>query len=289
MFELPLILVTGADGQLGYDTAALAQEDGFQIVALSHAGLDICDPAAVAAALAEHRPAYVVNAVAGFDDGNLAVNSTGAAVLAQACADAGIALVQVSCAEVFDGLDEAPYSEEYHPAPVSAYGSSKAAGEEAVRAVLPRHVILRTGWLFSARGDNIVRQLLEQARRQEEVEVCDLLMGSPTATMDLARVVLAIIKQLDSGSEGWGTYHYAGGEPISWFGFCEAVIAAARQYEDLRLERLLPVQRAPAGWRAMPLNTQLDCSRIRGTFGVHQRTWRTGLMQAMRTLHAWDS
>ena len=276
-------MITGADGQLGYETAALAQEDGFTVVALNRHGLDLCSSAQIAAVLATHRPAYVINAAAGFSD-DLAVNDVGAGLLAQACAAAGIALVHISCAEVFDGLEETPYNEEYQPAPISAYGRSKATGEALVRRHLPRHVILRTGWLFSARGDSVVRRLLDQARQQTAMEVSDLLIGSPTAAADLARVILAVIKQLDCGGDGWGTYHYAGAEPISWFGFCEAVIAAARQYEDLALERLQPVSRAPLGWRDLPLNTRLDCSRIRGTFGIHQRAWRTGLMQAVRTL-----
>ena len=278
-------MITGADGQLGYETAALAQEDGFTVVALDRQRLDLHSSQQIDAALATYRPAYVVNAAATFDD-DLALNETGVGRLAEACAKAGVVLIHTSCAEVFDGRFEQPYDEAFQSDPVSTYGRSKAAGEALVRQLLPRHIILRTGWLFSARGGSIVRRLLERARRRDSIEVFDLLLGSPTAATDLARVILAIIKQLDSGSEAWGTYHYAGSESISWFGFCEAVIAAARQYEDLALERLLPVQSPPPGWRQMPLNTCLDCSRIRSTFGIHQRTWRSGLMQAVRVLHS---
>lgn len=285
MFDLPVILIAGADGQLGYEAAALAQDEGFTVVALGHQALDLCSAEQVAAALALHRPSYVINAAVSYE-GDLGVNDLGAGLLAQACAEANVVLVHLSCAEVFDGLEDAPYNEEYQPIPVSDYGRSKVLGEEAVRRHLARHIILRSGWLFSARGDNVVRRLLDRARQNQSLEVTDQLTGSPTAAADLARVILAIIKQLDCGCEGWGTYHYGGSEPISWFGFCEAVIAAARQYEDLPLAALTPVPHTPAGWRVMPLNSRLDCSRIRSAFGIHQRTWRSGLMQAVRTLNS---
>lgn len=293
MFLLPKILVTGAQGQLGYELVAYAQEDGFDVTAFPREGLDICDPAAVAEALDHYCPAFVVNAAAvipleDVDDALLAVNDRGAAVLALACAERNIALIHLSCAEVFDGRREGGYREEDPVAPLSAYARSKWRGEEAVRETLERHIILRTGWLFSARGQSFVRRLVEQGRENTVVPVSDGMQGCPTAADDLGRVVVAMIKQLHVGADAWGTYHYVAGDSISWFGFAEAIIAAARQYEDLQLEILEPVPQSQMARRARPVNSVLDCGRILNTFGVHQRPWRAGLMKMIRTLYSFS-
>lgn len=293
MFELPSLLIVGAKGQLGYEVEALALEEGFDVTAMDRKSLDILDPQAVAAALDQHRPDFVINAAAVInspeqDQPAFAVNTRGAAILAESCQRYGAAMVHLSCAEIFgDDADQLLRQESDSAAPLSPYGKSKLRGEELVRAALPRHLIIRTGWLFSARGDSFVRELLEQARHHKSYQVADGLMGTPTSATDLSRVILAVIKQLDCGADGWGTYHYSASESISWSGFAEAIVAAARQYEELSLEDLqvCPQQQLPG--RTMPSNTQLDCSRIMDVFGVHQRTWRTGLMQVIQGHYSW--
>lgn len=294
MFELPKILVTGAEGQLGYELVATAQDQGFDVVGCCHQTLDISDPAAVQEALQAHQPAYIINA-AGCSKNLLtpgprdfAVNRTGPGILAAACRELDIALIQLSCASVFDGAADEPYTEEYQPNPQTQYGLSLYDGEQQVRAMLPRHVILRTGWLFSARGDSVVRQLLEQARTERSIQVADHIIGAPTSAADLSRVIMALIKQFDCGVDSWGTYHYCATETVTWFGFCEAVIAAARQYEDLALETLETLSPAEFSEADYPAYSVLDCSRILRDFGVHQRTWRTGLVKVIRTLHNWS-
>ncbi|WP_165840158.1 SDR family oxidoreductase [Motiliproteus coralliicola] len=293
MFDLPSLLIVGAKGQLGYEVEALAREEGFSVTALDRKSLDILDPQAVEKSLAEFRPDFVINAAAVInpaeqDPPAFAANTRGAAILAESCHKYGVALVHVSCAEVFgDEADQLLRQETDKAVPVSPYGKSKLRGEELVRAALTRHLIIRTGWLFSARGDSFVRELLEQARQQRCFQVADGLMGVPTSAADLARVILAVIKQLDSGADSWGTYHYCAAEALSWAGFAEAIVAAARQYEELCLEELqtCPQQQLPG--RTLPANTQLDCSLIMDTFGVHQRTWRTGLMQVIQGYYSW--
>ncbi len=292
MFKLPTLLITGADGQLGYELAAVAQEDGFNVVALTHEQLDVTDLDAVVSSLTEHNPDYVVNAAGQIipQDVQLqvdfSVNTIGPEVLAKACVKTNCALIHLSCTDVFDGELETAYQENQKQNPISAYGDSIIQGERAIRQFLPRHLIVRTGWVFSGRGSCPVRSLLEHARRQPEVEVADGLNGCPTAASDVARVVLALVKQFDCGIDNWGTYHYCSSEPISWFGFCEAVIAAARQYENLALTNLVMVPNEQLLGFARPANAVLDCSAVLRNFGVHQRAWRMGLMQVMRTLYA---
>ncbi len=292
LFELPTLLITGAQGQLGYELEALAREEGFDVVALDAKQLDICDAAGVRAALKEHRPRFLINAAAVLNaeeesSAGYAVNTRGAAILAESCAEAGCAMVHVSCAEVFSDQAVAVYSEEDDVAPLSQYGKSKLRSEELVRAALSEHIIVRTGWLFSSRGNSFVRELLEQARHQVEISVADDLQGTPTSAADLARVILAMIKQLDCGSGSWGTYHYCAAESISWFGFVEAIVAAARQYEEIPLDRLIAVPQSELRMRQQPANSCLDCDKILSTFGIHQRTWRSGLMQVIRSYYSW--
>lgn len=291
MFELPTLLITGADGQLGYELVAHAREEGFTVVACNHNELDVTDAAAVLACFEQEKPAYVINCAGQIlpdtfeQPVDFSVNRRGPEVLAKACHQLDIALIQLSCADVFDGTESSPYSEQHAVAAVSAYGESLIDGERAVRQFLAKHLILRTGWVFSARGHCPVRRLLEKARQQSLVEVADGLQGSPTAAVDVARVVLALIKQFDCGIENWGVYHYVSSEPISWFGFCEAVIAAARQYEDLELDELVLVPHEQFNGYARPANSVLDCRHILRHFGVHQRSWRTGLMQVVRSFY----
>ncbi|MEH6650355.1 MAG: sugar nucleotide-binding protein [Motiliproteus sp.] len=294
MFELPSILIAGAQGQLGYELEALAREEGFSVTALDSEQLDILDRAAVRTAIDQYRPDFVVNAATVIQakeetSAGYTVNSRGAAILAECCADAACALVHVSCAEVFSDRSAGPYTEETETGPISTYAKSKLRGEELVRLALPQHVIIRTGWLFSARGSSFVRELLEQARDQVEIEVAEGLLGAPTSAADLARVILAMMKQLHSGAPCWGTYHYSAAESISWFGFAEAIVAAARQYEDIALERLIAVSQSRLSMRPRPGNSRLDCDKILANFGIHQRTWRSGLMQVVRSYYSWTA
>ncbi len=291
MFTLPALLIVGAQGQLGYEVDALAREQGFAVTALDAGQLDILDPAAVVAALAKYQPKFLINAAATLCtqeqvSAAFAVNTRGAAILAESCRAAGCAMIHLSCAEVFSGDLVEPYEEDHPPSPQAAYAKSKLRGEELVRAALPRHIILRTGWLFSTRPGSFVRELLEQARQQDEINVVDGLVGNPTPAADVARVILAMIKQLDTGAQCWGTYHYASSESIGWFGFAESIIAAARQYADLPLERLQAMPQGQLLLHQRPVNSRLNCDKILSVFGIHQRPWRSGLMQVVRNYYS---
>ena len=221
-------LVTGAGGMLGRDLTGLLAVRGEQATFLTRHDLDITDAAAVAAAVEAAKPDVVVNCAAWtavddaetHEDAALAVNGHGAAHLAAACADQGATLVQVSTDYVFDGAARSPYSEDALPAPRTAYGRTKLAGERAVRGALPGSgYIVRTAWLYGAHGPNFVRTMIRLARSGTIPAVVDDQHGQPTWSVDVARQILALI----SGGAPAGIYHATSSGQTTWFGLATEV------------------------------------------------------------------
>lgn len=218
-------LITGAAGLLGRDLAEVLA--GWEVTRAGRAELDITDPAAVAAAVSGHQ--VVVNCAAwtdvdraeGREADAFAVNALGAALLARACARTGARLVQLSTDYVFSGDESVrPYSVNASPAPLSAYGRSKLAGEWAVRAELPgRCWILRTAWLYGRHGTNFVRTMARLERERAEVEVVADQHGQPTWTRDLAERIVAMV---DADCPA-GTYHATAAGNTTWYGLARAV------------------------------------------------------------------
>ncbi len=287
------VLVFGGDGQLGHELHRLDGRAGHAVVALAGHEVDITRPAEVAAAVREAACEVVVNAAAytavdraeGEADLAFSVNREGARNLAAACRAAGAALVQISTDYVFDGTKQGAYSEDDPVAPLGVYGASKAAGEQAVRETLERHVIVRTSWLFGASGHNFVKTMLRLAGERDELRVVADQIGCPTPAADLAAAILGIAPLLGPGR--WGTYHYCGAGRTTWFGFAEEVFAARARLSGAPAPRLCPVATAqlptPA---ARPANSELDCARFVATFGLSPRPWRHGLVRVLRELLA---
>lgn len=229
------VLVTGAGGQLGLDLL-----DAFadvEVVGLTRTALDVADPAAVAASVAEVAPDVVVNAAAWTgvdaceDDEDRAhrVNALGPWWLAQACARHDATLVQLSTDYVFSGPaplgpdDEPRGWTEFDPiSPANAYGRSKAAGDALVREALDRHHIIRTAWVNGARGSNFVTTMLRLGRERGQVSVVTDQVGSPSFTRDLAVAVREVVE-----AELYGTVNRTGVGQCSWFELAEAVFELA--------------------------------------------------------------
>ncbi|PYY50066.1 dTDP-4-dehydrorhamnose reductase [Curtobacterium sp. MCBD17_023] len=234
-------LITGAAGMLGQDLQqALAGRD---VTALSRAHLDITDQDAVAAAVAGHD--VVVNAAAytkvddaeSHEDDAFAVNARGPAVLATAAVAAGARLVQVSTDYVFDGTGTSPYAEDEPTRPIGAYGRTKAAGEDAVRAIAPdSSYIVRAAWLYGAGGPNFAKTMVRLAASHDTVSVVTDQVGQPTWTGDLARQIVAM---LDVEAPA-GVYHGTNSGQASWFDFTRAIFAGT----GLDPERVLPTDSA---------------------------------------------
>ena len=221
-------LVTGAAGMLGRDLTALLANRGEDVTALTRADLDITNPAAAVRAVTAAKPDVVVNcaawtAVDAAEDHEaeaLAVNGHGAANLAAACAEAGAVLVHPSTDYVFDGHASSPYGETAPTAPAGAYGRTKLAGEQQVRAALPgASYIVRTAWLYGAHGKNFVKTMLRLAGSGTAPGVVADQHGQPTWTADVAEKIWALVDQ----SAPPGIYHATSSGQTTWFGFAEEI------------------------------------------------------------------
>jgi dTDP-4-dehydrorhamnose reductase len=277
--------ILGAHGQVGRALAALARQKSIPYRALARAECDITDPLAVRHAVAESRivvncAAYtVVDQAESDQDAAYRVNSLGAENVAAACAEAGIPLVHLSTDYVFDGESSRPAKEDDPPRPVNVYGRSKLGGEEKVRERLACHIILRTSWIFSAHGQNFVKTILRLAGSQPELRVVDDQIGGPTAAADLAQAIIRMVRACERpGFPHWGTYHFSGAPPVSWYDFARAIVAGrGTVVVPVATKDFLTAARRPP-------NSVLDCSRILRAFGLGQPDWRAALADVREEL-----
>jgi dTDP-4-dehydrorhamnose reductase len=221
-------LVTGAGGMLGTDLAAALTSRAEPVTGMDRASLDVTDATAVTDAIASCRPDVVVNCAAwtAVDDAEaseaqaLAVNAGGAANLAAACADLGVRLVQVSTDYVFAGDAGRPYAEDDVPAPRTAYGRTKLAGERAVLGRLPGSAyVIRTAWLYGAHGTNFVRTMIKLEGQRPTVDVVNDQHGQPTWTVDVAWQIIALVHSTAAP----GIYHATSSGQTSWYGLAREI------------------------------------------------------------------
>jgi dTDP-4-dehydrorhamnose reductase len=289
-----VILVFGANGQLGQELTRLAAARGTPMHALAHGEADIADSSAVAAALARWKPELLVNAAA-YTKVDLAEtsieearkgNEIGPGVLAGACAAAGIPLVHVSTDYVFDGSKPDPYRETDPVCPISTYGRTKVAGEEAVRATLRHHVILRTAWVYSDFGHNFLKTILRLAETRNELRIVADQHGSPTSAREIAEAILHLAPLLLRDQSLSGIYHFTAEGFTTWHGFASRVVEIAAPMTG-RSPRVMPIQTADYPTPAKrPANSRLDCGLFIRTFGFTPRHWTESVDATTQTLVA---
>jgi dTDP-4-dehydrorhamnose reductase len=225
------VLVTGAAGMLGRDVMLAAGNAGHDVVGFGRAELDITDPVGLAKKFDLERPDIVINCAAWTDvDGAeaaeqeaFAVNGAGAGNVAAAAAEVGASVVYVSSDYIFDGLKGAPYVESDQVAPLSAYGRTKLAGEEATVAANKRHFVVRSAWLFGIGGPNFVETMLRLAGSGNEVLVVRDQVGSPTYTWHLAYGIVRLIEGIE-----FGIHHMAAAGQCSWYEFAREIFEQAK-------------------------------------------------------------
>ncbi|MFP3979490.1 SDR family oxidoreductase [Marinobacter sp. KMM 10035] len=195
--------------------------------------------------------------------------------IAEYARDKGMALFQLSSCYVFDGRKQSGYIASNPGQPVNELGNWQWECEQALRTLLPRHIILRTGWSLG----RFIRKVQASTAANETLTLPGRCVGQPVSVQDLARVMTAVIQQLDCGAEVWGTYQYAGAEEISLYELGLAIAGLPGIPEDIHVVDDMPL------WGALePPNTTLICTKIRNTFGIKQQPWRSGLANELTML-----
>jgi dTDP-4-dehydrorhamnose reductase len=282
------VFVAGCQGMLARDLLPRLRTAGLGVHGFDLPELDITRYQETIELLREVGPGLVINCAAytAVDKAEsepqqaFAVNRDGPANLAAACADLVIPLIHISTDYVFDGRSNRPYEEDDSTNPLGVYGQSKWEGEETVRSTLPEHLIVRTSWLFGVNGNNFVKTILRLARERSELKVVADQHGCPTWTGHLAGALVALATKVEEDrlAVPWGTYHYRGVDPTTWYGFACSVVELGRAREALRAEtvRPIPTEEFPTPARR-PKWSVLHCGRIQRAFGLGPEQWKSGL------------
>ena len=287
------MLVFGAGGQVGRELVALAAVRGADAIGLTREDADITSAASVANVVDRVKPRLIVNCAAytAVDRAETepevanAVNATGAGVLAQAAADAGIPIIHLSTDYVFDGTKVGAYREDDPIGPMGVYGRTKAEGEARVRRA-PRHVILRTSWVYGIYGSNFLKTMLRLASERDHLRVVADQHGCPTATRDIAGAILVVDRKLAADASLSGTFHFAGHGATTWHAFAEAIVAAQSEQTG-KLPAVDPIGTADYPTPARrPANSELDSSLFAQTFGYQAQAWSVRVEEVVKLLLA---
>ncbi len=287
------ILLLGCNGQVGWELQrALAPLGDVIACDFDTAGdrrADFTQPQTLPALFARVAPQLVVNAAAhtavdraeSEPDVAQTINATAPAVLARECARAAVPIVHYGTDYVFDGSGDAPRDEDAATAPLSVYGRSKRDGEQAIRESGAAHLILRTSWVYAARGGNFVRTMLRLAAERETLSVVDDQVGAPTGAELLADVTAHVVRRLLADSRVGGTYHCTAAGETSWCGYARFVVGWAQAHGHALkagADAIRPVATADYPTPAQrPLNSRLDTSRLQRTFGLTLPPWQRGV------------
>jgi dTDP-4-dehydrorhamnose reductase len=289
-------LVIGRSGQLALSLAERAKAEGRPLVLVGRPDVDLEDPATLRHAVLSSGSGIVINAAAytavdqaeDEPDRAWAQNVEGPRILAEVVRDVGARLIHVSTDYVFDGSGEEPRREADPTGPAGTYGRTKLAGEEAIRAVLPGHAIVRTAWVYSPFGRNFVKTMLDLARTRPGLRVVGDQVGNPTSALDLADGLLALVRAWEREPDlGAGTtYHLAGTGSTSWAEFAREIfeLSAERDGPSAEVQAI-----ATADWPAKaprPLNGRLDSTLFAETFGYRAPPWRESLALVVERLLA---
>lgn len=277
------LLVFGKTGQVARELQRLAPDATY----LGREEADLTDPATCAAAIAATDAEAIINAAAwtAVDKAETeeatatVVNGEAPTAMAHAAAAKGIPFLHISTDYVFDGAGNQPFAPDHPTAPQNAYGRSKLAGEQGIRAAGGPHLILRTSWVVSAHGANFVKTMLRLGAERETLSVVADQIGGPTPAADIARALLSAATAMQQGEPG-GTHHFSGLPDTSWADFARAIMAEAglpcRITDITSADYPTPARR--------PLNSRLDCRALTTAFGIPRPDWRVGLTAIVKEL-----
>jgi dTDP-4-dehydrorhamnose reductase len=276
-------LVTGGGGMVGHDVFAALESRGETVLPLTKSELDITDGAAVREAVSRAKPDIIVNCAAytkvddaeANEDLATAINGSAVEFLADAANDAGALLVQLSTDFVFDGSKRTPYEINDVPAPLSAYGRSKLAGEQAA-SLARKHIVLRTAWLFGVHGPNFVEAIRNQIRKgTNPLRVVDDQRGRPTYTPHLADAIVRLAQRAHGDENARGIVHYADEPECTWFDFARAIVGEQTTVTPVSSGAFLRPAKRPA-------YSVLSTERYERITGVEPESWEEGLREYLK-------
>jgi dTDP-4-dehydrorhamnose reductase len=302
------ILVTGKDGQIGWELArALQALPDAEIIMAGRDELDLGQPDAIRRVIGEARPSIVINAAAythvdrAEDETPTAlyINGVAPGIIAEETKRIGALLIHYSTDYVFDGIRHEPYSEADPPSPINQYGWSKLAGERAVAAAGGRHLILRTSWVYGGRGRNFMLTILRMAQESHELRIVDDQIGVPNWSRSIAKTTVRIIEriaELPRNDEPSGIFHLSATGETSWCGFARAILdacgtpgeqpeAPGAPSENDGAVQITPIASSEYPTRARrPAYSVLSNRKLAATFGIEIPHWRTHIADALKTI-----
>ncbi len=287
MPQKPVVLVSGKNGQLGFELMQLAARyPGLELVFADRSTLDITQAASIKAAFEKYQPAFFVNCAAytavdkaeSDQPAALAANAEAVGIIAQYCEQFHTTLIQVSTDYVFNGNGTSPYLPDDSTDPVNYYGYTKWLGEQLALKNCSRTVIIRTSWVYSSHGHNFVKTMLRLMKERTDINVVSDQVGSPTYAADLAEAILDIISQ--EKKTRTGIYHYSNEGVISWFDFASAI----REYAGLSCQvHPIPTSAYPTPAKR-PAYSVMDKQKIVQDFQVSLKDWKERLQACMALL-----
>ncbi|WP_405119316.1 dTDP-4-dehydrorhamnose reductase [Pseudomonas leptonychotis] len=285
------ILLLGQHGQVSQELQR-ALHGADELTVLGREQLDLAQPELIRQHVQRLRPELIINAAAhtAVDQAEseqelaFAINATGPGILAEEAAALGAPLIHYSTDYVFDGSQAEPYRESDSTNPLSVYGRSKLAGEQAIQAVGGMHLILRTSWVYSQHGKNFLLTMQRLLQERESLSVVADQIGAPTWAGTVAQTTAQLIEQWRTGHGGpWGVYHLTAQGETSWFGFASAIAAHLHsQGKPVATLHSIPSSAYPTPAQR-PLNSRLDCSCLQQDWQVQLPTWRQALAECLAT------
>lgn len=278
-----VVLVTGANGQLGQSIQFIAEKhQNIQFIYTDYQELDITNLESCQDYFSKYKPNFCINTAAytavdkaeSEQEKAHLINAIGPENLAKACKENNSVLVHISTDFIFDGTKTTPYTELDVPNPSGVYGQTKLDGEIAIQTAWEKHFIIRTSWVYSQFANNFMKTMLRLGSERDSLSVVDDQIGTPTNAVDLAKVLVTIITEHSTlTTEHFGVYNFSNEGQCSWFDFAKEIFRLNDVSIDLQA---IPTSSYPTPAKR-PAYSVLDKSKIKNTFGIEIESWETSL------------